>query len=435
MYSRPTGAGSVTELVFPPDFLWGAATSAHQVEGGNVNSDWWDWERKAGGPVSEPSGAAVEHYSRYTSDLQMLASLGLNTYRFSIEWARIEPSDGTFDETELAHYRDVVSCARSLGLTPMVTLNHFTLPRWVAADGGWTSSKTPALFERYTRRVVAALGDMVGWYCTINEPTTVATGGYAGGWGFPPGVVDPARWRAAIFGLIAGHKRSLEAIHEIRPEAKAGLAAFTIETMSNAGGRPAIEFTRRWNEDVYLEAAVDDDFIGVQTYTRSQLHLPRLAAPFTRAALAIRPLEGRVVPWVLGLKDGANGTQAPAGSRVTQMGWEYRPESVAVVVRRIARLYPEKDLVVTEHGVATLDDAERVEFIARGLAALHETIQDGIKLRGYVHWSLMDNYEWATGYRANFGLVGVDRATQERIVRPSARFLGDIARTGRLPQP
>jgi beta-glucosidase len=422
----------VTDLVFPPDFLWGAATSAHQVEGANVNSDWWDWERKAGSPVAEPSGAAVEHYSRYPNDLQLLASLGLNTYRFSVEWARIEPSDGIFDAAELAHYRDVVACARSLGLTPMVTLNHFTLPRWVAAQGGWTSSKTPAWFERYTRRVVAALGDSVDWYCTINEPTTVATGGYAGGWGFPPGVVDPVRWRSAIFGLVAGHKRSLAAIHEIRPGAKAGLAAFTIETTSNAGGRPAIEFTKRWNEDVYLEAAADDDFIGVQTYTRNQLHLPRVAGPFTRAALAVRPLEGRVVPWVLGLKDRAGDTQAPAGSRVTQMGWEYRPESVAVVVRRIARLYPEKDLVVTEHGVATADDADRVEFIARGLAALHETIRDGIKLRGYVHWSLMDNYEWATGYRANFGLVGVDRATQERIVRPSARFLGQIARTGRL---
>jgi len=422
----------VTELIFPPNFLWGAATSAHQVEGGNDSADWWDWERKAGGPVREPSGTAVEHYSRYPDDLALLASLGLNTFRFSVEWARIEPSEGTFAAAELAHYRNVVERARALGVTPMVTLNHFTLPRWVAAEGGWTSPRTPGLFERYVRRVVEALGDAVPWFCTINEPTTVATGGYMSGWGFPPGVVNVRAWRAAIAGLVEGHKRALAAIHEVRPEAKAGLAVFSVERAANRGGRPADEFSQRWNEDVYLEAAADDDFIGVQTYTRQQLHLPRIMAPLTRAALAVRPLERFAVPWVMGLKDKANGTQAPADSRVTQMGWEYRPESVAAVVRRIAAIYPDKDLVVTEHGVATLDDAERVEFIARGLAALHDTIADGTRLRGYVHWSLMDNFEWATGYQANFGLVAVDRATQERTVRPSARFLGEIARTGRL---
>ncbi len=314
----------------------------------------------------------------------------------------------------------------------MVTLNHFTLPRWVAREGGWTSPRTPALFERYTRRVVEAMGDAVTWYCTINEPTTVATGGYLSGWGFPPGTVDLRGWRAAIAGLVEGHKRSLAAIHDVRPEARAGLAVFSIERSSNPGGRPANEYSQRWNEDVYLEAAADDDFIGVQTYTRHRFRMPRVMAPLTRAALAIRPLDRFTVPWIMRIKDISGRADAPAGTRITQMGWEYRPESVAAVVRRIAAVYPDKDLVVTEHGVATSDDAERVEFIARGLAALHQTIADGIRLRGYVHWSLMDNFEWATGYGANFGLVGVDRATQERIVRPSARFLGEIARTGRL---
>ncbi len=422
----------MADLVFPSGFLWGAATSAHQVEGGNVESDWWEWERKPGGPVREPSGNATEHYSRYPQDLALLASLGLNTYRFSIEWARVEPAEGTFDPGALAHYRDVVERTRSLGLTPMVTLNHFTLPRWVAAQGGWLWRRTPELFERYTRRVVQEMGDLVPWYCTINEPTTVATGGYMGGWGFPPGVVDVGQWRRAIDALVEGHKRCLAAIKEIRPETRAGLAAFSVEMWSNAGARPAMEFSRRWNEDVFLEAAANDDFIGVQTYTRQQLHRPRAMAPVIRAALAARPLERVVVPWVMGMKDGAGAIAAPAGSRVTQMGWEYRPESVAAVVRRIAAIYPDKDLVVTEHGVATANDAERVEFIARGLAALHESIEDGIRLRGYVHWSLMDNFEWATGYGANFGLIGVDRATQERTVRPSGHFLGEIARTGRL---
>jgi beta-glucosidase len=195
----------VTDLLFPSDFLWGAATAAHQVEGGNSNSDWWDWEQNSGGRVKEPSGSACEHYTRYPQDIALLASLGLNTYRFSVEWARIEPSDGVFDPEALAHYRAVVDTVRAAGLTPMVTLNHFTLPRWVAAEGGWTSRRIPALFERYSRRVIEALGDGVPWYCTINEPTAVSSGAYMANWGQPPGVVDIRLWKQSIAGLVNAH--------------------------------------------------------------------------------------------------------------------------------------------------------------------------------------------------------------------------------------
>lgn len=422
----------VPDFVFPQEFLWGAATAAHQVEGDNVNSDWWDWERAPGTPCVEPSGTACEHYARYPQDIALLALLGLNTYRFSVEWARIEPADGTFDEKELNHYRAVVDCILSHGLTPMVTLNHFTLPRWVAASGGWTDKRTPALFERYCRRVLEALGDGVPWYCTINEPTAVASGAYLSGWGQPPGVVDYGLWRKAVTGLVDAHKRAVAAIHDVRPGAKAGLAAYSIERKSNAGGKPAEALQQRVEEDLFLEGAAGDDFIGVQTYTRHHVFLPRIAAPLTRLALALHPLDRLVVPRVLRLTTAVPGTQALPGARLTQMAWEYRPEAIAEVVRRIARIYPDKDLVVTEHGVATLDDRERVEFIGRGLAALHGAIADGIRVRGYVHWSLLDNFEWAAGYRPKFGLVGVDRETQARDVRPSARLLGEIARTGKV---
>jgi len=422
----------LTTLDFPRDFLWGAATSAHQVEGDNSNSDWWDWELAPGTPCAAPSGKACEHYTRYPEDIALLASLGLNTYRFSVEWARVEPSDGVFDAEALDHYRRVVECVLENGLVPMVTLNHFTLPRWVAAEGGWTSKRTPALFERYCRRMITALGDGVPWYCTINEPTAMSTGAYMNDWGFPPRVVDPRKWRTAIGALVDGHKRAVTAIHELRPGAKAGLAAFTLERVSNAGGTPAVEYAAAMNEEVFLEATDDDDFIGIQTYTRNHLFLPRIAAPLTRLALAVRPIEDRVAPRLLGMKTAAPGTQALPGQRVTQMDWEYRPEALAAVVRRISRAYPDKDLVVTEHGVATTDDAERVEFIARGLAALHEAMADGARVRGYVHWSLMDNFEWAHGFGPKFGLIGVDWKTQARTVRPSARYLGGIAKAGRL---
>ena len=422
----------MSDLTFPPGFLWGAATAAHQVEGDNVHSDWWDWERAPGTPCVEPSGSACEHYTLYPQDIALLASLGLNTYRFSVEWARIEPAEGTFDAKELDHYRAVVDCVRANGLTPMVTLNHFTLPRWVAAQGGWTAKRTPALFERYCRRVLEALGDGVPWYCTINEPTAVASGAYLSGWGQPPGVVDYGLWRKAVAGLVDGHKRAVAAVHDVRPGAKAGLAIFSLDRITNTGGKPAMDLKCRVEEEVFLEGAADDDFIGVQTYTRHYLYMRRLAAPLTRMALALRPLDRLIVPRILALKTAAPGTLALPGARLTQMGWEYRPDALASVVRRIARFYPGKDLVVTEHGVATLDDRERVEFIVHGLAALHGAMAEGLRVRGYIHWSLLDNFEWAAGYRPKFGLIGVDRATQERTVRPSARLLGEIARTGRL---
>lgn len=422
----------MTTLDFPAGFLWGAATSAHQVEGDNDNSDWWDWELALGTPCKAPSGKACEHYTRYPSDIALLASLGLNTYRFSVEWARIEPSEGVFDADALDHYRRVLDCVLANGLVPMVTLNHFTLPRWVAAEGGWTWKRTPELFDRYCRRVIEALGDKVPWYCTINEPTAMSSGAYLSDWGFPPRVVDVRKWRTAIDLLIDAHKRSVASIHELRPGAKAGLAAFTVEHVTNAGGKPATEYALRMNQDVFLEATNDDDFIAIQTYTRHHLYLPRIAAPLTKAALAFRPIEDRVARLVLNLKTHAPGTQVLPGQRVTQMGWEYRPEALAAVVRRIAKLCPGKDMVVTENGVATLDDTERVEFITRALAALHEAMAEGAPVRGYIHWSLMDNFEWAHGYGPKFGLIGVDFKTQERTVRPSGRYLGEIAKSGRL---
>ncbi len=421
------------ELVFPADFLWGAATAAHQVEGGNHLSDWWDWELLPGGPCLEPSSTACDHYRRFDQDIALLADLGLNTYRFSIEWARIEPSNGSFDPAELDHYRRVVEAVRSRGLTPMATLNHFTLPRWIGRGGGWRARATPRLFERYTRRVVAALGDTVNWYCTINEPGSVAFGGYLGALGFPPGTRSVRSWRRSIAGLVEGHRRARDAVKELRPTARVGATHAMQEWEANDGGRPIMEYIRGLNEDVFLEACGDDDFIGVQTYTRVPVTLPSPAGPVLRFALAQPKIEETFVPWFVRRQTSARlASVMNDGARLTKMGYEFRPQAIAATVRRAAAMFPGKDLVVTEHGVATDDDEERIEFIVGGLAALHELIAAGLPVRGYIHWSLLDNFEWARGYEMRFGLIGVDRATQERIVRPSARLLGSIARAGRL---
>jgi beta-glucosidase len=426
----------VSDLLFPAGFLWGAATAAHQVEGDNTNSDWWAFELKRATPCKEPSGNAIEHYLRYPRDIALLAGLGLNTYRFSVEWARIEPVEGRFDETQLDHYRKMVDLCRKSKLTPMVTLNHFTLPKWLADRGGWLSPSIVRLFEEYTRHVVKALGDRVEWYCTINEPGVVAFGGYGGGFAFPPGLKGAENWKGATAKLIEAHKASRAIIKELRPNANVGLTNAMQEWEANAGGTPIMNYARSLTEDSYLEAAADDDFVGVQTYTRARVEMRRAFGWLTKAALSVDAIEKLLVSQVVGRQTAADAT--PDGAepiRRTQMGYEFRPQAVAATVRRVAKLLPGKPIVVTEHGVATSDDAERIEFITEGLKSLHPLIDEGIPLRGYVHWSAFDNFEWAFGYDMKFGLIEVDRATQERTMKPSARFLGRIARTNKLTLP
>jgi beta-glucosidase len=432
--SSPVILAPVSELLFPKGFLWGTATAGHQVEGGNDNSDWWEFENRPESPCREPSGNAIEHYKRYPADITLMAGLGLNTYRFSVEWPRIEPAEGEFDVAQLEHYRQMVEACRKNRLEPMVTLNHFTLPLWLARQGGWLSPSTPRLFERFARRTVEALGEGVGWYCTLNEPGWVAFGGYGGGGAFPPMVEGLGNWKKAIHTQIEAHKRGRDVVKQLRPQAMVGLTNAMSEWEHNAGGRSAVRFTLRMGEDPFIRAAEDDDFFGVQTYTRNIVNIPRLAGAAVTAAMAIPPIERRVLQLARRRGTHSDAFRDPEVRR-TQMGWEFRPQAVAWTVRRAAAMLPGKPIVVTEHGVATSDDAERVEFITEGLKALHAVIADGIPLRGYIHWSAFDNFEWAAGYAMEFGLIAVDRRTQVRTLKPSARFLGQIARKNKLVLP
>ena len=425
----------MTDLVFPDGFLWGAATAAHQVEGDNSGSDWWDWERRPGTPCPDRSGLACDHYRRYPQDVALLASLGLNAYRYSVEWARVEPENGRFDQAQLDHYRAMTDAVLAAGMTPMVTLHHFTLPRWVAERGGWLDAEVPGRFARYCDRVVRALGDRVTWWCTINEPGVVAFGGYLGALNFPPGRKDVGSWERASVGLIEGHRQGLIAVRASASRARAGMTHSMNDWEANEAGRPFMEWLRRRNEDVFLEAAADDDFVGVQTYTRVPVRVNAALGVLLRVALGIRPLASALFPPIIRGQSLNPEPAIAAGSRRTQMGYEFLPEAVAATVRRVATLLPGKDVIVTEHGVATDDDAERVEFIDRGLRALHAEIVAGIPLRGYIHWSALDNFEWARGYGMRFGLIGVDRATQARTVRPSGHHLGAIARANSLTVP
>ncbi|MGZ6266655.1 MAG: family 1 glycosylhydrolase, partial [Candidatus Limnocylindrales bacterium] len=242
--------------------------------------------------------------------------------------------------------------------------------------------------------------------------------------------------KTATANLIEAHKASRATIKALRPHARVGLTNAMSDWAANAGGTPVMEYARRLREDVYLEAAADDDFVGVQTYSRTRVELPRAMGWLARAGLSVDAIEKLLVSQIAGRQAGGDLTVDPTdGVRRTQIGWEWRPQAVAATVRRVAKLLPGKPIVVTEHGVATADDKERIEFITDGLKSLHPLIGEGIPLLGYIHWSAFDNFEWAHGYAMQFGLIGVNRETQERTVKPSARFLGVIARTNKLTLP
>jgi beta-glucosidase len=390
---------------FPEGFVWGVATAAHQIEGGNWNNDWWAWEHDPASPCKEPSGDAVDSWHRWPEDVALVADLGFRAYRFSVEWSRIEPEEGEFSRAALEHYRRICGALRERDLLPVVTYHHFTTPRWLAARGGWERTDAPDHFVRFAERVTRAVGDLAGHVCTFNEPNIVATFGYLAGL-FPPGRRgDVAARRRVNDTFIAAHRAAVPAIKSVAPGLAVGLTlAMTDYQVAEPGGEARRDRIRRNMEDVYLEAARGDDFIGVQTYTRM------LVGP-----------EGALAP--------------PAGAELTQMGYEFYPEALEATIRRAWAVTGGTKVLVTENGIGTDDDARRIAYTERALAGVLRCLDDGIDVRGYIHWSLMDNFEWAEGYRPTFGLVAVDRETFARTPKPSAHWLGSIARANALPEP
>jgi beta-glucosidase len=387
---------------WPDHFIWGTATSAHQVEGANYNSDWWVWEHEPSSPCREPSGDACDHYHRYREDIELLARLGFNAYRFSIEWARIEPEPGEFSRAQLEYYRRVLGCCRDNGLLPVVTFHHFTSPRWIAATGGWTEPATAERFARFSERATSHFGDLMGVACTINEPNIVAENGYEAGV-FAPGRKEPAARDAANDVFVSAHRLAFEAIKATAPDVPVGLTLAMRDYQAVDGGEAMLESLRARAEDLFLEAAREDDYVGVQTYSRERV--------------------------------GPEGRMEPAeGAEVTLMGYEFYPQALGATIRRATEVTRGVPVVVTENGIGTDDDDRRIAYVSQALKEVRGCLDDGIDVRGYFYWSALDNFEWALGYEPTFGLVAVDRETQQRSPKPSAAWIGDLARTGRAPR-
>ncbi len=420
-------------------FLLGSSTSAHQVEGNNLFSDYWAMERMQYTDFAEKSGAAVDHYHRYGEDIALMKKAGLNAYRFSIEWARVEPEEGRFDEGEIAHYRDVLRCCAENGIEPVVTLHHFTSPKWLIEKGGWEDPAVVGYFARYAKKIAESLGEFLGYVCTINEAnmgiqvSAIAAryraqmmakaaaaqsleGAAQVGMNFNTmmeNMKKKAEENARVFGtptpqvfvsartpegdalVMQAHVAAREAIKAVCPQAKVGVTLSLHDIQPTADGEARA--AKEWDEEFahYLPYLQGDDFFGLQNYTRS----------------------------VIG-RDGL--IPADESMRRTQMDYEFYPEALGHVIRRV---YRESGLpiLVTENGIATAKDEERVEFIDKALAGVRECRAEGIPVLGYLHWSFCDNFEWQKGFSMTFGLVAVDRTTMERHPKESLFHLGAYA--------
>lgn len=400
----------------PPHFLWGTATAAHQVEGNNVHSDCWALEHARPSLFLEPSGDAADHYHRYQEDIGIVAALGLNAYRFSVEWARVEPEPGHVSQNALDHYRRVADACLSRGIAPVVTLHHFTQPRWLARLGGFAAPDFAPRFAEQAARVVRAL-DGIALVCTINELNLPAMAApYFGArataeqraaaqlaLGAPLSAFFLYADEEAIFGNgLAAHRAARDAIRAERADLAVGMTLAIHEEAAEPGAEAIRDARRETYYAPFLDAARDDDFVGVQTYSRMT----------SRA-------------------DGSAGIAAEGVP--TTMGWEDRPEAIGAVLEWIAGRW-QMPLVVTENGYVGDDDARRAEFIAAAVAGVRGAMTKGADVRGYLYWSLLDNFEWMLGYRQRFGLVSVEGPERRRCVKPSASVLASLAATdGRQP--
>lgn len=411
---------------FPKGFLWGAASSAHQVEGGNRN-DWSEWEQanvqrlaaeaakkdqpdfilekypNSLQPENYISGRACDHYNRFREDFDIAKNLGHNAHRFSLEWSRIEPEQGKFDEREIKHYREVIRALRERSMEPFVTLWHWTVPLWVRDFGGVASKKFPEAFVRYAQFVVERLGWDAGFWTTLNEPTSVILNSYLRGvW--PPQKKSVIRAMRVFHILAQAHNRAYHAIKKTAPHAQVGfgniVTHFKPMRKDNLFDRFAARLGKFWTNDYFFSLTDQDthDYIAIQNYFRKRVAFPQ--------------------------------RQIHDNGRRSDMGWELNPESLYHLLKEWGAL--KKPIYITENGLADARDVHRAWFIHEAARHIKKAQDEGIDVRGYFYWSLLDNFEWDKGFWPRFGLVEMDYKTLERKIRPSAWEYKKIIESGTI---
>lgn len=406
-------------LSFPKRFLWGAATSAHQVEGGTHNqwSTWelenanvratqaphhWDdldsWSQIAGEAKKAKtyiSGSAADHFARYREDFDLLDAMNMNAFRFSIEWSRVEPQEGAWDVAAVEHYKAYVAELKRRGIEPIVTLFHFTLPEWFAAKGGFEKRANVQYFVRYAERIVRELGLAARHIITINEPKVYADESYLHGH-WPPEMTSKWQYVKVMQNLANAHKQAARAIHGINRRYKVAIAynaAYFYPGDDAWLSRISAQLMQWAHDDYFLrKVARHCDFLGVNYYFSKRVYGYRVHNP---------------------------------EEKVSDMGWDLSPENIQFALERLHEKY-RLPMMITENGLADASDEQRQWFITQTLSGMNKAMEHDVKLLGYLHWSLLDNFEWDKGTWPRFGLAAVDYATQQRTLRPSAIWFGKV---------
>ena len=381
-------------LEFPKNFLWGSSTSAYQVEGGIENCDW---------TKIYPAGKACDHYNRYEQDFDLAKSFHQNAHRFSIEWSRIEPKQGKFNQKEIEHYRNVLLALKKRNIKSVVTLWHWTNPVWFAEKGGWANKKSVDYFEQYVKIIVKELGYLIDFWVTLNEPMVCIGKGYVNG-NFPPFRKNIFKAKKVFNNLVKAHQKSYKIIHAKYPEAKVSVAQL-INYFEPARKWCFLEiffakiFHYIWNHYFLEKIKNEIDYIGVDYYFYNRIIF---YPPFIKNV----------------------------SKKVSDNGWEIHPQGIYYVLKYLAQF--QKPIYILENGVADPEDKFRKDFIKDHLFWVHKAIQEGINVKGYFHWTLLDNFEWDKGFKSKFGLVEVQRKTMERKPRPSAYYYAQICKENRL---
>lgn len=396
----------MNELRFPKGFLWGAATSSYQIEGGLTN-DWSEWEKsprrvaalkKQGkNPVDFQSGLAANSWEMLDADIECLKKINANAYRFSIEWARVEPAEGRFDQAAIARYADFVKKLQAAGIEPFVTLWHWPMPLWLS-QRKWEDKKIIAYFSRYAETIAKAMPTVTFWI-TLNEVQVYVGNGYARG-NWLPQKHNPFLYLRVLKNLIAGHRAAYDTIKKIVPNARISIAnptvAFEAGTFIDALLVPLV----RWFSNYYILDRIKNklDFIGLNYYFHQRL--------------------------ICGIPLNKN-------ERLSEMGWEVYPAGIYQVIMELVKRY-QLPIYITETGIADKEDRQRAWYITEVLKYVHKAIADGADVRGHLIWSLIDNFEWAYGFTQKFGLFAYDLKTFERRARSSAELYATICKNNKL---
>ncbi|MGE0616793.1 MAG: glycoside hydrolase family 1 protein [Bacteriovoracia bacterium] len=416
-------------------FLWGAATSAHQIEGYNSRNDWWEWEQLGKIEGGVLSGKATDHFHRFREDIRLAAELKLNSYRFSIEWSRIEPERGKWDPSAIAWYLDLITECERHGILPMATLHHFTSPAWFTAQGGFAQRAAPDLFLNFVKKVVEVMGHRVFHWCTFNEPMVLVIGSYLAGF-MPPAEFDPRRANHAIHNLLRAHVLAYDWIHQEAAErgspVEVGLAHNFIDFRPDRVWHP-LEWALTWSLSKFYNWSWIEAVLGRSQNFEVAGVLPNIR-PVKEAQgrrsvdfLGVNYYTKGYLRWQPKTKEAGNTAQLPFGisfarrqEAMSDVGWAIHPRGFRRVLKGAARYG--LPIYVTENGIADRDDAHRAEFIRQHLLEIARAIEKGADIRGYYYWSLLDNFEWIKGFGPRFGLYHVDYETFERRAHPSADY-------------